>query len=284
MGAASDSLYVDYAVRWRPGQTMAGRHSSRMAGPGGHFRGCRPFWQAPDARKIDVRRSAMDPFGETMVRQTDDRVSIAVVVAADISRSMRASPSSPPLLAVADLAEAVARSAHRGGDRFGLLLFDRVVREDVSLAPGRSRGAAYSAIGTLRGLTPTGRQANGILGLAGALPAQRCLVLLASDFLLPLALLEQALARLATHDVAPIVFHDHREAGLPQNGLMRIEDAETGQRRLLLLRPSLVRSWQARKLAHDARLDQLFGRYCRSAFHVHGALDLARLGEHLLAG
>jgi uncharacterized protein (DUF58 family) len=284
MNAASDLLYLDYAVCWRPGQGMSGRHSSRLAGAGGHFRACRPFWQVPDARRIDVRRSIMDPFGETMVRQSDERVSIAVVVAADISRSMQAGASSRNLASIADLAEAVARSAHRAGDMFGLLLFDSTVREDVSLVAGRSRGAAIAAVDRLRGLTATGFNANGILDLDASLPSRRCLVLLASDFLLPLETLKQALERLARHDVAPVVFHDPREAALPESGLMRVADSETGRRRLLLLRPSLIRSWKARKQAHDARLDRLFASYCRQPFHVHGALDIARLGEHLLAG
>jgi uncharacterized protein (DUF58 family) len=283
-GTAADTLYLDYAVRWRAGQAVSGRHPSRLAGAGGHFRACRPFWQVPDARKIDVRRSIMDPFGETMVRQTDDRAAITVVLAADVSRSMQASPASRNLGDVADLAEAIARSAHRAGDAFGLLAFDSVLRDELCLPPGRSRGAAATAVAGLRHLAATGQDGGGILHLAAALPMRRCLVLLASDFLLPPDVLEQALRQLAKHDVAPIVFHDPREAELPQKGLLRMQDSETGARRLLLLRASLVRAWRDRKQAHAARLDALFATCCRPAFHVRGGLDTARLGEHLLAG
>jgi uncharacterized protein (DUF58 family) len=277
-----DAPYLDYAVRWRAGQALPGRHTSRVSGAGGHFRAYRPFWQVPDARKIDVRRSIVDPFDEVMVRQTDDRTSISVVVAADVSRSMQASPSGI-LRAVTRLAEAAARSAHRAGDAFGLIGFDAVPREDLYLPPCRSRGASGAALAALRDLHPDGCSADGIAHLAPLLPVRRCLVILASDFLVPFTLLEQALAALATHDVAPVVFHEPAERQLPRAGLMRLRDSETGEQRLCVMRPALARRWQAARDDWRARLDALFLRHCRPGFHVEGRLDVARLGEHLLA-
>jgi len=255
-GAQDDAEYLDYAVSWRAGQALPGRHTSRVSGAGGHFRAYRPFWQVPDARKIDVRRSIMDPFDEVMVRQTDDRTSISVVVAADVSRSMQAAPGGGTFQAVTRLAGAAARSAHRAGDAFGLIGFDAVPRSDIYQPPCRSRGASGAALAALRALQPDGCSADGIAGLAPLLPARRCLVILASDFLLPFSLLEVALASLASHDVAPVVFHDPVETQLPRTGLMRLRDSETGEQRLCVMRP---------------------------AFHVEGRLDVARLGEHLLA-
>ncbi len=284
MSAPEDEpLYLDYAVRWRAGQALPGRHTSRVSGAGGHFRAYRPFWQVPDARKIDVRRSIVDPFDEVMVRQTDDRTSISVVFAADVSRSMLAMPGGGNLRALAHLAEAAARSAHRAGDSFGLIGFDAVPRSDVYLPPVHSRGASNAALVSLRCLQPDGCSAHGIAQLAPLLPARRCLVVLASDFLLPFALLEQALASLATHDVAPVVFHEPAERQVPTAGLMRLSDSETGERRLCVMRPALARRWRAARDVWRERLDALFLRHCRPAFHVEGRLDVARIGEHLLA-
>jgi hypothetical protein len=36
--------------------------------------------------------------------------------------------------------------------------------------------------------------------------------------------------------------------------------------------------------AWQARLDALFLNHCRPGFHVHGALDIAALGQHLWNG
>jgi uncharacterized protein (DUF58 family) len=279
----SDALHLDYAVRWRAGQALPGRHTSRVGGNGGHFRAYRPFWQVPDARKIDVRRSIVEPFDQVMVRQTDDRTSISVIVAADVSRSMQAASAGGNLSAVASLADAAARSAHRAGDAFGLVGFDSALRRDYYLPPGRSRGASAMAIAGLRTLCPDGRSADGIAQLASLLPSRRCLVILASDFLLPFTILEQALASLAGHDVAPVVFHDAGEQQLPQAGLLCLRDAETSKQRLYVMRPSLARRWQAARDDWRAQLDALFLRQCRPGFHVEGRLDMAMLGEHLLA-
>jgi len=282
-GADEEIAFLDYAVRWRAGQALPGRHHARASGVGGDFRACRPFWQVPDTRRIDVRRSIMDPFGEVMVRQTDDRTSICLIVAADVSRSMQAAPECGTLRGVARLAEAAARSAHRAGDRFGLIAFDAAPRADLFLPPCRGRGAAFSVIADLRALDPVGRSAEGIAHLAPLLPRHRCLVVLASDFLFPSALLERALTSLARHDVAPVVLHAARERALPRSGLMRLQDSETGEKRLYLMRPALARRWEAARKHWRHCLDTLFLRYCRPAFHAEGPLDLARLGEHLLA-
>jgi uncharacterized protein (DUF58 family) len=281
--AAEDALFLDYAVRWRGGQALPGRHTSRVSGAGGHFRAYRPFWQVPDARKIDVRRSIMDPFDQVMVRQTDDRISISVIIAADVSRSMQARAGSRNLNDVARLADAAARSAHRAGDAFGLIGFDARPRSDLYLRPSRSRGAAAGAVAALRALQPDGTSAAGIESLSALLPSRRSLVILASDFLFHLETLERALAALARHDVAPIVFHEKREQEIPHSGLLRLQDSETGEKRLLLMRPALARRWQAARTRWRTEIEAIFRRHCRPAFHVTDRLDLARLGEHLLA-
>jgi uncharacterized protein (DUF58 family) len=284
MSAANDeALYLDYAVRWRPGQAVPGRHTSRVSGAGGNFRAYRPFWQVPDARKIDVRRSIMDPFDQVMVRQTDDRTAISVIIAADVSRSMQPTPASENLPAIAHIAQAAARSAHRAGDAFGLITFDAAPRDDLYLPPSRSRGATAAAIKSLRALRPDGKSAAGIANLSALLPSRRCLIILASDFLFPPNLLEHALSTLARHDVAPIVFHDTREQQIPRAGLMRLQDSETGEKRLVLMRPALARRWQTARTHWRTTLDSIFRHHCRPAFHVDGKPDLAKIGEHLLA-
>lgn len=274
--------WLSYRVRWRAGDVRPGRHAARQSGLGGNFRAYRPFWQLPDARRIDVRRTIADPFGETMVRQMENRSSIAVVIAGDVSRSMQAGENASCLHALATLAQAASRSALRSGDAFGFVGFDEQIRPDLHAAPSRARGAASAVVDRLRALQPTGRGASGLAQLASALPDRRSLVILASDFLMPPDLLETALPLLARHDLAPVVLHDAREDAEPPDGILRLRDAETGGTRLVFMRPALRKRWREARMARRAALDRLFLRYCRPAFHVTGALDVAALGEHLL--
>ncbi len=309
-----DAPYLDYHVSWRSGGSRPGRHGSRQGGGGGNFREYRPFWQVPDARQIDIKRSALDPFGELIVRQNEQRSSINVILAIDLSRSMQPVPERSGLRYIARLAEAAARAALRAGDGFGVVGFDRVLRDDVWLPPTRSRAAARQMVSYLAGQSSERKKsarewshmidggsgaddsspaaftslcanavgAEGILDLPTRLPNRRCLVLLASDFLMPVALIERALTALARHDVAPIVLDIDNVGALPAAGLLRLADAESGRTRLVLMRPALRRRWQDAAAARRRQLDLLFARFGRPAFHASGGLDVEALSNHLV--
>ena len=279
----ADAPYLDYRLGGRAGQLQPGKHPARQAGAGGYALGCLPFWRSPDLRRIDVRRSIADPFGEVMVRQTEQRSSISVVLAADVSRSMRPHADRSCLQSIAAIADAAARSAMRAGDRFGVLAFDKTIRAERSLAPTRARSAALAAATALL-QQPTASGAEGIASLAQHLPAARCLVLLVSDFLMPLDQVERALEQVSRHDLTPIVLRADGVSSLPQAGLVRLRDAETGRMRLLIARPALHRAWLAAEDSRRRALDAVFARHGRTAFHTRAPIDIAALSLHLVSG
>ncbi len=281
MTTAHDTPFLDYAVRWRTGDARPGKHAARALGAGGNFRGLKPFWQVPDARHIDVRRSITDPFDTIIVRQTENRGSIALVLAADLSASMRAAAGISHLDTLATLTQAASRAAHRAGDNFGFIGFDETIRQDFLLPPTRARGPAAHIAQRLPTARATGRGADAIADLTWHLPERRCLLLLISDFLLPLQLLDTALRRLARHDIAPVVLHGPDPASMPRSGLLRLRDAEDARTRLVLMRPSVHKRWMQSRVSWRTALDGVFARHGRPAFHVHGALDIAALGMHL---
>ncbi len=276
------AAWLDYRVRWPGTEAHPGRHATRYAGAGGALAGFRPFWQLPDARHVDVRRSVLDPFGQVMVRQATSRGSLTLMMAVDLSCSMRPQPGSGLLREVAALAEAAARSAHKAGDRFGLVTFDAGVRGEPRLAPGRARFRATEVAAQLAAWAPETRSAAGLLSLSDYLPERRCLLLLVSDFWIELPALEAALAALARHDVAPVVIEEDAMATWPVRGLVRLEDAETGRRRLVWVRPGLRARAEAAAEARRVALRTVFGRHGRAPFFARGALDIAALGRHLL--
>ena len=279
---ADDAAYLDYRVRWRAGDPRPGKHAARQSGAGGNLKAYRPFWQLPDARHIDIRRSIVDPAGEIVVRQMEQRSSINLVLAADVSLSMAPGHGPSNLAAVARLAQATAKSALRAGDAFGFIAFDSAIR-DISFSPTRKKSATRSLDPILTLFQPNGRNASAILQLPAHLPSRRCLLLLASDFLMPLDMLEEALRQLDRHDVAPIVLGGTRETTLPRTGLLRIRDAETGGTRLLVMRPALHRRWREAATARAEALAALFARYGRRAFHAGaGEIDIAAVSQHLV--
>ncbi len=283
LAGADDAIYLDYRVRWRAGDQRPGKHAARQAGAGGNFRGYRPFWQLPDARHIDVRRSIVDPFGDVIVRQMEQRSAIVLVIAADVSRSMAGQADVAGLASVAALVQAAARSALRAGDAFGFLAFDETIRDDLSYPPSRRRAAGRDVPAALADFTPSGRSAAGILDLAGRLPSRRCLLILVSDFLMPLDLLERALVSLARHDVAPVVLGGADVEHVPHAGLLRIRDVETNGTRLMLMRPALHRRWREAEAARRGSLHDIFSRHGRPPFLARGLIDIAAASQHFAA-
>jgi uncharacterized protein (DUF58 family) len=275
--------YLEYRVTWRAGAPRPGRHASRQAGRDGDFRGYRPFWQLPDAQRIDLRRSMMDPFGGVLVRQMEQRSAVTLVLAVDVSRSMAPAQARTHIGAIVDLLGAASRSALRAGDAIGVLAFDEAVRHDLSAAPSRQPLLWRDAAGALLRFSPAGRNAAGIADLANHLPRARCLVLLVSDFLMPDSLLAAALGQLSRHDVAPVVMGDAAAPAMSRNGLLRVRDAETGMRRLVFMRPGLRRRAQAAAAARRDTLDRLFAVHGRAAFHAGHGIDVAALSQHLTA-
>lgn len=281
--AAIDDELADfaYAVAWRAGGQVVGVHSSRSIGSGSEFHDFVPFERHPDGRRIDVRASARDPYGRLQVRRFETRNRIAVHVVVDVSASMGfLGQSRKPEIAGA-VAAAVAAAARRIGDRFALTVVDGEGRSERTQALGPAPAAEIIAA-TVAGYRPAGKGTRGLLEAAAGLAGRRALVFLVSDFRFPVEDLGDLLDRLGNHDVVPVEVIDPAETDWPTWGLAEVADLETGQVRLAVLRPALVRRMNDERAARDAALRRLFAERGRRPFRVVGRLDLSAFAEHLL--
>lgn len=283
------SAPIPYRLRWRPGGARAGAHPGSGEGGDGVFLRHRPLWQNPDPRRIDMRETLRDPLGNVQVRSFARRSAIAVVAVVDLSGSMSFDGGFSGRIArmemVAGLCATLAVSAGKMGDRFGLIGCDAGVRDDVFIPATHRRGVETDACARLLAAVPHGASAQGLLEAADRLPARRSLVVLISDFLLPLDLVDAVFDRLWRHDVLPVLLHDSGEdADLPAWGLVALRDLETGRRRLTVMRPGLRAAWRHSAQAHRAALDRLFRRHGRAPFVLIDPFDPDALAEHLAAG
>jgi uncharacterized protein (DUF58 family) len=216
--------------------------------------------QGPDPRRIDVRASLRDPFGQLLVRVCSQKTSVPVYAVGDLSASMGVVVGLRKLDLVAGFVVALGYSAYRTGDPFGIVGSDRGVRDDVSLPLARAKSVGPVLGGRLRGLTELGRGSEGLSEAVRRLPSQRALVFVVSDFQFPMALWEQAMTDLTGHVVVPVVISDSRESrDLPGFGIAQALDADTGARRTLLMCPALRERIRERYAGHRRRL----ARCCR---------------------
>ena len=244
-----------------------GHHRSRSGDSGHEFRGHVPLHDAPDVRRIDLHASLRDPMGQWLARVASERKAVPVYAVADLSASMGFVGERRKLDVLADFTQSLAWSAWRTGDAFGFVGCDEAVRTDWLQPLTRTRGAGQVLAKRLRRFEPGGRTALGLGSVHRWLRRQRSLVFLVSDFHLPLVQLDALLASLAHHEVVPVLLWDRAEFEPPQHsvgGLGRLgvlEDAETGQRRVLWLRRSVRERWQRHMAERRDALATTFRRH-----------------------
>lgn len=274
---------IIYRPRGRFWSNHAGAHVSSEVGGFGVFRDQAPFLRYPDARRINLRATLRDPFGETHVRRFEQRNAIDVYALVDLSASMGFVGAVDRFEIACDLCAALAFSATRIGDRFGLIAGDDVLRENAFLPAILSRSAALHAVDRLRDERPAGARAESLKTAAMRLGAARKLVLLISDFRWPASLVQNVFEALALHDVLPVALVDSVELNPPRWGLLELRDPETAQRRIIIMRPALRQKWIDVESRRRAELIQLAAGRVRPPIFVEDRVDPRSLSLRLMA-
>jgi uncharacterized protein (DUF58 family) len=264
---------------------LAGAYHSVFKGRGMEFEEVRPYVPGDDIRTIDWNVTART--GEPYVKRYAEERELTVLLMVDVSASQDfGSNERSKREAAVELSALLAFSAIQNNDKVGLLLFHggaeeyipprkgqkhalRVVRE--VLARGRSDSqesqpknlfklplAVWRRWRGLQAATKNEpRRATNIanaLEFCGRVLPRRMVIFLISDFIDDgyAAVLRSANRR---HDLVSVIVSDHREIELPAAGLITIEDAETGERRLIDTDSSAFRA--AVSSAGKERLDKL---------------------------
>ena len=258
-----------------------GHHRSTRGESGFEFRGHASMLDAPDPRRLDLHASLRDPFGDWRVRIYRQRMSIPVVVVADLSASMGFSGRARKLAVLADFVDSLAWSAWRTGDSFGFIGCDSVLRADLQQPQTRARGVGFEIARRLRALHPAGRDARGLLDAPRHMGRQRALLFLVSDFHLPLALIGAVLDGFSLHEVVPTVLWDPLEFELSAaRGLAHVIDPESGHQRLVWWRPALRARWQAAHAQRRAALAALFRSRRLKPLFIEGGYDAEAVTRH----
>ena len=251
---------------------MAGAYLSVFKGRGMEFDEVRPYVPGDDVRTIDWNVTAR--VGEPFVKRFVEERELTVMLLVDVSASLDfGSGTRSKLEAAAELAALLALSAVSNDDKVGLLLFHggadlyipprkgqkhalRVIRE--VLARGQEAPTGPTTRWRLADLPRTVRSwfsklqaqtkasARRDTSIAAALEfcrkvlPRRTVLFLVSDFLDEgyLQVLRHANRK---HDVVSVLITDPREQVMPPAGLVTLEDAETGQTRLVDTRSAAFR-------------------------------------------
>jgi uncharacterized protein (DUF58 family) len=281
--ADTGSIYVEYRVHWKTAGIRPGAFRGTQSGPGERFRTSVPLHARADPRRIDVRATLRDPLGGVWVRDFEQQTALKVLVLADVSASMRYVGSHDKMVQVQRIAVAVARSAWRNGDAFGFYAASEQTHAELTLPARLNRGAAEWLERKLAQYSPQGSSARGLLQVAAQLPHRRALVFLVSDFHWPTGDLDALMRRLAHHSVVPVVLWDPAEVqAIHRHGIAVLRDLESGGRRFVWLRPSLVDSLRARRRDREAELRRICASFGSMPFFVRDRFDPIELTRHFL--
>lgn len=211
---------------------LQGEHLTPLPGPGGEPAEARIYSPGDDVRRIDWAATART--AQTQVRTTSAERELETWVVVDLSASMDFGTVrwEKRDLAVATVA-AVAHLTEGPGNRLGAVLLRA---GGVHLVPARvGRAAQLALLHTLVGSpraqpgAPAPDLAEGIAALERP-PRRRGLVVVISDLLGPPAAWQRPLRRLgARHDLLVAQLGDPRERALPDVGVLRVVDPETGR-------------------------------------------------------
>ncbi len=269
-----------YRARFAARSYTPGAHASQVRGSGLDVAAVVPIERARDMRRLDLHAALRDPHGRWWVREHHQRSSLTVRLLVDVSASVAASQADRRALTMA-FADALRQSAMRSGDAFALHAFAGDAAHAVA---SRARGHGVAAVAQLAAQPFDGQSAAGVLAVADALPRDPALVFLVSDFHWPTALLDDALARLARHDVVPVWLTEPPLAErLPAFGLLEVRDAESGAERTVWMRPTLRRRWIAAEAQHAAEVRACLARHQCAPLELSGSFDADAVSEHFAA-
>jgi len=206
---------------------FTGEYRSVFKGQGMEFSEVREYQAGDEVRSIDwnVTARMRRPYVKRYIEERE----LTVMLAVDLSGSERFGTRRRFKSELAsELAAVLAMSAIRNNDRVGTLLFtDRV--EHV-VPPRKGRRHALRLMRDLLAHAPVGRGTD--VGLAtdylNKMLSHKTIIFIVSDFLSPA--IERPLKLLAQrHDVVAVTVEDPSEVELPDIGLARLVDPETGE-------------------------------------------------------
>jgi uncharacterized protein (DUF58 family) len=236
---------------------MAGYYVSAFKGAGIEFDEVREYQPGDDIRAIDwnVTARAGAPFIKRYVEERE----LTMMLVVDLSASQRfGTAQSLKSEIAAEISALLAFLAIKNNDKVGLLIFSDTLEKYVP--PQKGRRHVLRVIREILDYQPQGTGTNlpEALHFVNRVLKHRSIVFLISDFL-NVACEKPLKSTVRRHDLVAIGINDPREVDLPNLGLIKLEDLETGQTSLIDTADAAVRNQIKRHaLQQQAQIAKLF--------------------------
>lgn len=229
---------------------LAGQYHSAFRGRGMEFEEVCPYQIGDDVRLIDWNVSAR--YGEPFIKKFREERELTVMLVVDISPSgLFGSVEQFKLDVAAELCAVLAFSAIRSNDKVGLIMFSDEVEKYVPAKKGNIHVLRIIRELLYHQSKGKGTDISVALNFLNRVTIRKSVCFLVSDFF---AQDYEPALRIARrrHDLIPIVISDPREWDWPNVSFVEVEDAETGERRLVDTASQKVRSQYAQQMRQRA--------------------------------
>ena len=221
---------IEIKTRGLSQNIFAGEYHSAFKGRGMMFSEVREYQYGDDIRDIDWNVTARHNHPYVKVYEEERELTVMLLVDVSASRNFGAvGPEKREM--IAEIAATIAFSAIQNNDKIGAIFFsDRV---EKFITPKKGRKHILFLIRELLDFTPENKGTDisaAVRYFSDALK-RRCTMFLISDFIDAGDYRTPLSVAVSRHDVMAIQVYDKRDAALPDVGLMRVADLETGATR-----------------------------------------------------
>lgn len=251
---------VEIKTRALTNNIFAGEYHSAFKGRGMSFAEVREYQPGDDVRDIDWNVTAR--LNRPHIKVFEEERELTVMLLIDVSGSLDFGTrvrSQREL--VTEIAATIAFSAIQNNDKIGVIFFsDRI---EKFIPPKKGRRHILCIIRELLDFRPQSRRTDVGIGIEYLMRAinKRCISFLLSDFINTPDFSRPLMVAARKHDIVAVRVYDYRMEELPNVGLMKIFDAETGHEQYLDTSSRKLREQHSRWWRNETRkLDEMFNK------------------------
>ena len=260
---------------------FAGEYHSQFKGRGMAFSEVREYQPGDDVRSIDWNVTAR--LNKPYIKVFEEERELTVMLLVDVSGSRNfGTLSQTKRDMMAEVAATLAFSTIANNDKVGVILFSDKIEKFIPAKKGKTH--VLHIIRELLSFEPTSTGTNIAQALQYFSNAQKrhCAAFLISDFIGAGAMYKPLLIASNRHEVNAIQIYDRHETDLPNIGLVKFHDAETGNDLWIDTAIASVRSAYAQSWRNNQNeLEQLFTRTGVAHVSVRTDEDYVKALMHL---
>jgi len=218
---------IEIKTRGLSRNVFAGQYHTVFKGRGMAFSEVREYQYGDDIRDIDWNVTAR--YVRPYVKVFEEERELTVMLLIDVSGSKDfGSVSQLKKDITTEIAATLAYSAIQNNDKIGIIFFSDKIEKFIP--PQKGKKHILYVIRELIDFQPTDKQTDigQVLKYLTNAIKKRCTAFLISDFIDKNSYQDALTIANRKHDMVAIQVFDNRETALPNVGLMKIKDAETG--------------------------------------------------------